>query len=311
MRNTRKIIVISLLSMLIFGSIGPFYLAYARRTLTITIEANNSDFGDIYYGNAIGTWGEHQVNMCKDFSFTISPKPGYHIQGLWVDDAVNGVDPAFNNVYGDQEYTFTKVKDDHLIHIDFAENAELAFSDPDNSNAILSVFVPTGDAPIPFGFDYLPGTFEALGAAPFFIEVTGTLSGIATITVHYDDSVFGGDNDLEGQLRLYVGNVVDFNNDSTVNGNDVEAIKKMVGTEITEDTPDEIRIFDVNGDDYVDDIDVSIVKEYANSGLVVSPGNYFGDGEYRVAWIDITKDRNMNENIIWGETWHLSIFGCR
>ncbi len=303
MKNTRKTVVISLLSMLIFASIGPFYLASARRTLTITIESNNTEFGYIIPGG----WGAYQVNMCKDFSFTISPKAGYHIQGLWVDDSDTGVDPAFNNVYGDQVYTLAKVKDDHKIHVDFVENAELALSDPLNSNAILSVFVPTLEDPIPFGYDFLPGTFDA---APFFIEVTGYLSGTATITVHYDDSVFGGDPVLEGQLRLYVGNMVDFNGDLTINGNDVAAINAMVGTVVNEETPPEEAMFDVNGDGVVDNVDVSIVKEYANSGLVVNPGNY-PSGEYRVAWIDITMGQDIDENIIWGETWHLSLFGCR
>ena len=300
MRSTRKIVVISLLSMLILASIGPFSFVYARRTLTITLDYNQT-FGDVSPDPA-------EVDMCKDITFTITPKAGCHIQQLYVD--AEGPDPNFTPINGVCEYTLTKVKAPHTLHVVFSEVAELELSDPDLSTVILGVLGPTsGEAP--FGFEYLPGTLEGLSAAQFFIEVTGTLSGTATITVHYDDSVFGGDTALEGQLRLYVGNVVDFNGDLTINGNDIAAINAMVGTEVDEETPPEIAIFDVNGDGIVDDVDVNIVKEYANSGLVVSPGNYFGDGEFRVAWIDITKGQNTDDNTIWGETWHLSLFGVR
>ena len=293
MRNTRKTVVMSLLLMLILASIGPFSLAYARRTLTITLDYNQT-FGDVSPDPAT-------VGMCKDITFTITPKTGYHIQQLYVD--AEGPDPNFTPIYGVYEYTLTKVKATDTLHVVFAENAELTLSDPENSNYVLSVFALTGNEPIPFGFDFLPGTFEA---APFFVEVTGTLSGTAMITVHYDGSKI----DDESQLRLYVGNIVDFNNDYTINGNDVAAINAMVGTVVDDATPPEVAIFDVNGDGIVDDTDVSIVKEYANSGLVVNPGNY-PSGEYRVAWIDITLEVIPELDIIIGETWHFSLFGCR
>lgn len=295
MKNIKKTAIMSLISILILGAIGPFSLAYARRTLTITFTYNTT-YGAVHFGDS---YEYAEVGMSKDISIEIEPKPGYHIHRLWVD--TSDYDPDFNDVYGSRTYTFVKVKTNHELHVVFAQNAVVE-NLPSGSTASIG-FVEEGDFGI-WGFQYLPGTSS--NAIPFFVEVTGTLYGTATVKVYYDDSVFNSEEEEE-LLRLYVGNAADLNGDLTVNGNDISIIQDMQGVEINEET----QIYDINGDGQVDIIDVNIVKEYANSGLVVSPGNYNGEGEYRVPWIDITKGINTIENYIWGETWHFSIFGCR
>ena len=293
MKNIKKTAIISLISILILGAIGPFSLAYGRRTFQIEVTANLA-YGTILYN------GGHLIDEVpfnvgvfpnKDVTFTITPNFGYHIEQI----NVNGDEVSGSN-YGETTYTFTKVKENYFFEVVFSENA--AVSVPGATINVLN------DAPqlLP-GFNLIPGIEGTV--APFFeIEVDYSLQGDIYVTLTYDDT--GLTEDQEKALRLYIGNAVDFDGDGTVNGNDIALIQAAQKSENPED------MFDVNGDSVVDIVDENIVKEYANSGLVVSPGNYEGAGQFRVPWIDITYGEvDFVANKIMGLTWHLSIFGCR
>jgi hypothetical protein len=289
LRKARKTIIITLLSILLLASMGPFYLAYSRRTLMITIDANDQEFGIVSPG--YGSW---PVFVCKDITFTIIPKAGYHIESLEVDGVLT---TDFADIYGATDYTFTKVKDDHLLNVTFGKNAEVLL--PGNEEATINVLTAPPDL-LP-GFEFIVG----LGAvAPFFeITVEGGLSGgIATVTIHYDDT--GLSDEQEANLRLYIGDAVDFNNDGTVNGNDVAMIQAA------EKSGEVDPMYDLNHDGVVGVIDEKIVKEYANSGVIVNPGNDDA-GEFRIPWVDITVQVYPDENLIVGQSWHLSLFGVR
>jgi hypothetical protein len=285
MRNTRKTVVILLLSLLIFAaSTTPIYLAHSRRTFTIEVTYEPTAGGYINPGEDV------QVFPNRDQSFGITPNTGYHIHEIWVD----GVLINAEDIYGETSYTFTKVKEDHTLNVIFEENAEVSGV----TGAAISVLTEAPDL-LP-GFEFLPG-FN--GVTPFFeIEVEGSLSGVVTVTIHYED-IFPGEEEEEG-FRLYIGNAVDFNGDGTVNGNDVALFQEFEKSKAYD------KMFDLNNDGEVDILDENIVKEYANSGMIVSPGNDDA-GQYRIPWIDITTEVIPAENIIRGVTWHLSIFGIR
>lgn len=293
MRNARKTLVILLLSVLFFAaSTTPLYVAHSRRTFTIEVTYNPTTGGyitdPITNGNIESDEGV-LVFPNRDQSFVITPNTGYHIQALEVDgQKINDQD-----VYGEMSYTFTKVKENHELNVKFKENAEVSLP-----GATISVLTETPEL-LP-GFEFLPGLN---GVTPFFeIEVVGSLSGVVTVIIHYED-IFPGEEEEAG-LRLYIGNAVDFNNDGTVNGNDVALFQEF------EKSGSYDELFDLNNDGTVDILDENIVKEYANSGLIVNPGNDDA-GEFRIPWIDITGGVNPAENIVWGETWHLSLFGIR
>ena len=295
MKNNKKTTVTLLLPILIFALIGPFYLANARRAHQIEVTANLAGGTIVYDTTPIASVpATVSVFVNKAITFTITPNPGYHIDEVNVDDAL-----TYEDVYGVVTYTFTKVKADHTLEVVFKENAEVSGLEGEPTITVLNV------APdlLP-GFEYLPSLAGVDGVTPFFeIEVEGSLSGIVTVTLTYDDT--GLSEEQENALRLYIGNAVDFNEDGTVNGNDVALIQEAQKSGLYN------PIFDLNNDDTVDIDDEKIVKEYANSGIIVNPGHYNGAGEYRVPWIDITVDIDIGANKIWGNTWHLSLFGCR
>ena len=285
MGSSRKIAIILLLSVLIFAAFTmPVYLAYARRTFTI--DAFVSEDG----GGSIDPAGSIPVDNNREITFTIAPDLGYHLQALKVDGVEQPVEP-----YG-ADYTFTRVKADHTIEAIFDANADVEL--PPGSTADIK-FTAWEDYVNPFlpGIDGITPYFE-------FVIVDGTFSGNVIVTVHYDDT--GLSLSEEQNLRLYIGNPVDFDGDGTVNGNDVALIQKEERS-----TDPDLDKFDLNNDGVVDNFDESIVKEYANSGLIVNPGQD-NAGEFRIPWIDITLgEPNTDNNIIIGETWHLSLFRCR
>jgi hypothetical protein len=286
MRNTRKTVVISLLSMLIFASIGPFYLANARRSFTIDTFVLADE------GGSISPPGPISVDNNRDQSFSILPDLGYHLQTLEVDDVEQPVVPS------GVIYTFTRVKTDHKIEAVFAANAAVGL--PEGSDAVVELTVWDNNYfnPLLPGIDGITPYFE-------FEYVEGTLlAGDIHIQVDYDDT--GLSLAEEQSLRLYIGNPVDFDEDGTVNGNDINRIIQEAKSEY----PD-FDMFDLNNDNAVDDFDIRIVKEYANSGLIVNPGQD-GAGEFRIPWLDITSGEvDTVNNIIYGVTWHLSLFRCR
>jgi hypothetical protein len=152
---------------------------------------------------------------------------------------------------------------------------------------------------------------EALESIPYIsVQVIGTFDGMVQVAIKYDPTLLG--DKAEGDLKVFIFNCVDFNEDGTINGKDMKLIKTAIEDGLTpddKDNPAEIS-FDVNSDGYVDWTDYMIVKDYATEGLILNEGQN-GVPQVRLPWIDITTWVDVDNNIIYGETWHFSIFRCR
>jgi len=292
MRKAKKTLMITLLSVLIFAATTiPVYIAYARRTFTIDVNLSPVDAGEITGDPYPVVAGTVEVPNNQDQTITIEPNPGYRLLELEIDGVSVGVDNGEEPV----SYTFTKVRNEHTITAIFdVIDIATSFSEG-NAETSERILLTTPQ--------FLPELID--GVTPYYqVEITeGTFSGTIIITVRYDDS--GMDPEDEQNLRLYIGNPVDFDENGTVNGNDIALIQE----EAKSADPD-LDTFDLNHDGVVDAFDVNIVKEYANSGLIVNPGQD-NAGQFRIPWVDITKDRDTELNIVVGETWHLSLFGIR
>ena len=157
----------------------------------------------------------------------------------------------------------------------------------------------------------LPGCATGIyGATPYVrIEIiSGEFDGTVKVCIRYDDT--GMTLSQEKKLRLYRFDCidVDFNDDDTINGEDLSLIKKHIKT--IDPTPADVERFDVNNDLIVDDADVAIVKEYMTKGLIVNQGRD-GESQVRLPWLDITLSVDPDLNILCGETDHFSIFRGR
>lgn len=294
--DRKNAIATLLLVFLIAASAAPIYQVYARRTHTITAFADPVDGGVIYpSGEEPVNTEVVQVNNRQDQELTIKPNSGYHINKLIIDGTEISVD-----IYDIITYTFTKVKADHTIVAVFEANAGVTF---ESGNAETEINV----------LSTAPSLLPSIdGVTPYFeIVITqGTFSGNIVVAVHYDDIEMSLDE--EQNLRLYIGNPVDFDNNGTVNGNDIAAIQEAEKSEfnVLNNLPVELQKFDLNHDGIIDIFDVNIVKDYANSGLIVNPGQDDA-GQFRIPWIDITTWVDDVNNIVYGETWHLSVFRIR
>lgn len=158
----------------------------------------------------------------------------------------------------------------------------------------------------------LPPCTPALpeGVTPYIAVqiIEGEFDGVVKVGVRYDD-IWEGEEEEEN-LRLYMSNCVDFNLDGTINGQDLALIKKAIdaGPEVTHST---LGVpFDVNNDGEVNNTDVEIVHIYMTQGLIVNEG-IDGMEQARLPWIDITVEVDAENNIVYGETDHFSIFRCR
>jgi len=290
MRRAKKTLVITLLSVLIFvATTIPVYIAYARRTFTIT--------ASVVGGSGTIDPGTTEVNNNQDQTFNIAPDSGYHIYSLMIDGNEHILD-----IYGNATYTFTRVKREHTIDVNFTENADVELPPGSTIKINILVWDDYTNLLLP-GFEYIPGVGAKMPYFEVVIVEPGTITGTIKVAIHYDDS--GLDETEEENLRLYVGSPVDFNADGSVNGNDIALIQK----EQTSDNPD-LSTFDLNNNGEVDSFDENIVKDYANSGLIVNPGQD-NAGEFRIPWIDITTELDTYNNMIYGEYWHLSLFGIR
>ena len=199
MGRARKTSVIVVFSVLILAvSIMPASLVYARRTYTITASVS----GD---GGSIAPAGDVPVFNNYDQSFDITAAPGYHFEALFVDGKqINAVPQADEN--GVITYTFTRVKADHDITAIFDVNAEIELPPGSTAEIEVNVWEDYFNPLLP-GIDGITPYFE-------FVIVEGSFSGEVLVTVHYDDT--GLTADQEQNLRLYVGNPVDFDRDGTV-----------------------------------------------------------------------------------------------
>jgi Dockerin type I domain len=148
-----------------------------------------------------------------------------------------------------------------------------------------------------FGLPQIPGLI--IGSY-YLVEVTSGSSGTYLITIHYDEPPIGVQ---EENLRLYMGDPVDFNRDGKVDGNDINMTQTAIKSK------DYSAEFDINHDGKVDKNDLKIVQEYASNGLLV-PTSAGEPGQTRLPWIDITLGNvDTLNNLIYGETDHFSGFG--
>jgi hypothetical protein len=134
---------------------------------------------------------------------------------------------------------------------------------------------------------------------PYYdVQVVGTVSGNTIVCIHYNDT--GLTSEQEQNLRLYIGDPVDFNGDGKVDGNDISLMQKAIHDGIYSST------LDINHDGKVDDADLGIVQQYASQGLLISGSS---GTQTRLPWMDITMSIDTVNNLIYGITDHFSGFG--
>ena len=295
MKNNKKNVTILLISLLVLaGSSTTLFEASAKRTFTVTVFLNPIGAGIVTGHPYSVVDGTAAVQNNQDQTIYIMANEGYAVQALYIDGVLKAIGDYSSDGGLTAEITFSRVKSDHTITLMFeVPNISTQFSDGSYQTSEQILLVPP---------QFLP-PLEPV--TPYYqIEITeGTLSGFVTVTVYLQ-------NVPETDLRLYIGNPVDFNEDGTVNGNDIALIQEEAKKGIQEQN---LEVYDLDHDGKVDSYDISIVKDYANSGLVIDPGhNEFG--EDRIPWIDITTFSGPTAEGGWkveGVTWHLSIFGCR
>ena len=180
-----------------------------------------------------------------------------------------------------------------------AQPAIISLTFPPDSTAVASVEI-IEEVNLPPCIPMLP---EGIGQYIQVEIIDGSFDGTVIVCIRYDDTLMTIEE--EQNLRLYMGDCVDFNGDGTINGKDLALIKKAIksGVELP-------SIFNVDNDDDVDEDDVNIVKEYMSNGLIVNPGLNDID-QARLPWLDITLSVDTTANIICGETDHFSIFRGR
>jgi len=132
------------------------------------------------------------------------------------------------------------------------------------------------------------------------VIVVGTFSGEVKVCVSYDP----GTMTLEQQrnLRLFIGDPVDFNGDGTVNGLDIAMMQKAIKSGNNDPR------YDVNHDGSVNNADLQIVKQFAINGLIVNQGRN-GLSQARLPWMDITTSVDTVNHYVCGVTDHFSGFG--
>jgi hypothetical protein len=179
----------------------------------------------------------------------------------------------------------------------------LSLTFPAGSTAVASIeILEEGDLP-----PCIPPLPDILTPYIAVEIIAGDFDGTVTVAVHYDDTLLTPEQELN--LRLYMADCVDFNLDGTINGQDNGLIQEALLSGATHSDPWGVP-FDVDNDGDVDWTDVEIVHQYMSQGLIVNEGRN-GRPQARLPYIDITTLIDTDLNIIYGETWHFSIFGLR
>ena len=279
--NGRFKINILMALFVIFTLLTSPVLACVVMTYTITPYAEG--------GGTINPCLPQHVPAGASVTFNFFPDSGYHIADVKVGEVSVNWDPI------SKSYTFDDVDSDYEITVFFE----------------LNIFLPEGIVPDIIGV--LPGEPECIpplpfgdGVSPYYVVVISeAFEADVEVAILYDDSMFGSEAEEEN-LRLYIGDCVDFNGDGTVSGIDMNLLKK----EMKKENPD-LEKFDVNNDGELTDADLAIVKDYANNGIIVNWGNNKHDPQLRLPWIDITDRVDTAENMIYGFTSHFSLFRCR
>ena len=135
----------------------------------------------------------------------------------------------------------------------------------------------------------------------YLVIVSGSFSGKVQICVHYDPATLPPGTNLE-DLRLFIGDPVDFNGDGTVNGQDISLMQKAIKSGVCNPR------YDINHDGKVDKADLLIVKQFASHGLIVNQGRN-GLSQARLPWLDITTYVDTANNYVCGVTEYFSGFG--
>ena len=218
--------------------------------------------------------------------------------GLWHFDEGVGT-TAFDAAFDEKS-----CKDDGtIVGASWVTEGFTLFFEGSAPDAIIRIIDDDNDLP-----DCIPPTPDGI-TQYFDVQIIGTFEGTVTVAVNYEDI---DDDVIESTYSLYMADCVDFNDDGTVNGKDLSLIQKAIKNEATKDTetPGGFR-YDVNNDGVVDESDVAIVKYYMSHGLIVNEDLYDVEEQARLPWIDITTWVDTENNIIYGETDHFSIFRCR
>ena len=183
-----------------------------------------------------------------------------------------------------------------------AQPAIISLTFPPGSSAVPSIeIIEEGNLPT-----CVPMLPDGIGEYIKVEIIRGTFDGTVTVCIRYDDT--GMELEEEENLRLYMGDCVDFNKDGTINGQDLALILKGIRNS---DTLSPMGVpFDVDNINDVNEDDVNIVKEYMTKGLIVNQG-LDGEQQARLPWLDITFEVHAAENYLIGTTDHFSIFRGR
>jgi len=281
---------------------------FKREVLTsdITVYVEGG-FGEVYYQGMLvadqTNNAENPVIITVDYGttprFEFVPAESYHLSSVLVD----------NSVYMD------------LILTEFTQSYEFPII-AESFHSLVVTFSQDGEAVIPYGsditvflsnaaslnFNYVSGgtaygneIFSLLDVVVWSITVQVDELGDQTIVaLRYDPSKVPGS---EEDLRLYrcdsedaeLYYKSDVNDDGVVNGQDDKIIANIVKHPKFWD-PEENPEYDIDGDGFVNEIDLHIVNSMKNLDL---------------NWIDITLYVDTENNIIYGVTEHFSIFRGR
>jgi hypothetical protein len=148
-----------------------------------------------------------------------------------------------------------------------------------------------------YGIVTLP---ELPGLLGFYYEVSVVNFApfsLAEVCVHYDPT--GMTLKQQKNLRLFIGDPVDFNTDGTVNVQDIVLMLKAIQSGAYDPR------FDINHDGFVNFADLAIVVQFATRGLIVNQGGCL----VRLPWMDITACVDTVNHYVCGFTGHFSGFG--
>jgi hypothetical protein len=135
----------------------------------------------------------------------------------------------------------------------------------------------------------------------YTITIIGGSFSQVRICVYYDPSSLPPGANPQN-LRLFIGDPVDFNGDGTVNGQDIALMQKAIKSGFND-----LR-YDINHDGKVDNADLLIVKQFASHGLIVNQGQN-GLSQARLSWLDITTHVDTTNDYVCGVSDHLSGIG--
>ncbi|UCE96351.1 MAG: hypothetical protein JSV51_01710 [Candidatus Bathyarchaeota archaeon] len=210
-----------------------------------------------------------------------------------------------------QSYQFIEIKEaGHTLAVTFSVDGQADIAGGSNVTVFLSSFASLtfGDV----GDGYAFGN-ELLSISPgdvvvWEITVDATLGQQVIVALRYDDT--GLSQTEEENLRMYRSDVdydlwlhCDFNDDGTIDGQDVKVISNIV--KHPKFLPDEFEDpelyqlyldnYDLDGSGTIDELDIHVVNTMKN-----------------IEWIDITYGPvDTVNNIIYGLTDHFSIFRGR